>query len=161
MQNSNRETATLAMGCFWGPEAFYKPIKGILDTTVGYTGGRVADPTYEQVCGGDTGHAEAIEIVFDPSVITYGQILDHFWEHHDPSAFHRQGPDVGEQYRAAIFYHNDAQKAEALASKDRFIERHKFSKPIVTEIVEAGPFYAAEEYHQDYADKHSSYVCHI
>lgn len=155
------EKATLAMGCFWGPEAFFKHIPGVIDTTVGYTGGHTQSPTYENVCTGDTGHAEAIEITFDPHVITYGQILDLFWEHHDPSAENRQGPDVGEQYRAAIFYHDDAQKVEAGASKQRFIDRHKFSKEIMTEIVPAGPFYPAEEYHQDYADKHSTYVCHI
>ncbi|MDB5194594.1 MAG: methionine-S-sulfoxide reductase [Parcubacteria group bacterium] len=149
------------MGCFWGPEAFYKTIPGVKDTTVGYTGGSLVDPTYEKVCGGDTGHAEAIEIMFDPAVVTYGQILDLFWEHHDPSAYHRQGPDVGEQYRAAIFYHGEGQRKEAEASKQRFVERHAFSKPVVTEISEAGVFYPAEEYHQDYSEKHSSYVCHI
>jgi peptide-methionine (S)-S-oxide reductase len=155
------EKATLAMGCFWGPEAFFRNIPGIIDTTVGYTGGRTADPTYEAVCTGMTGHAEAIEIAFDPSIISYGDILDLFWEHHDPSALNRQGPDIGEQYRAAIFYHNEKQKREAEASKERFIERHKFSKPVLTEITEAGVFYPAEEYHQDYSLKHSSYVCHI
>jgi len=149
------------MGCFWGPEAFFKPIPGVVDTTVGYTGGHTQSPTYEQVCQGDTGHAEAIEIVFDPSIITYGQILDLFWEHHDPTSKYKQGPDEGEQYRAAIFYHGDEQKAEAEASRQRFIDRHHFSKPVVTEISPAGEFYPAEEYHQDYADKHSSYVCHI
>lgn len=155
------EQATFAMGCFWGPEDFFRKIKGVVDTTVGYTGGRIANPTYEQVCTGATGHAEAILINFDPSVITYDALLDLFWEHHDPSAYHRQGPDVGEQYRAAIFTHNDEQMATALKSKERFVKNHGFSKPIVTEIVPAGEFYPAEEYHQDYSLKHSSYVCHI
>jgi peptide-methionine (S)-S-oxide reductase len=155
------DTATFAMGCFWGPEDFFRKIKGVVDTTVGYTGGRTANPTYEEVCTGTTGHAEAILIVFDPQVITYDELLDLFWEHHDPSAYHRQGPDVGEQYRAAIFYHNDEQKQKALESKERFIKNHAFSKPIMTEIVPAGEFYPAEEYHQDYSLKHSSYVCHI
>jgi peptide-methionine (S)-S-oxide reductase len=155
------EKATLAMGCFWGPEDYFKKVPGVVDTIVGYTGGHLENPTYENVCGGDTGHTEAIEIAFDPVVITYKEILRHFWEHHDPSAYHRQGPDVGEQYRAAIFYHNDMQKKEALESKDEFVERHKFSKEVATEIVPAGVFYPAEEYHQDYSEKHASYVCHI
>lgn len=157
----NAETAILAMGCFWGPEAFFKPIPGIIDTTVGYTGGHLDHPTYEQVCTGETGHAEAVRIVFDPAVISYKDILKLFWEHHDPSAKNRQGPDVGEQYRAAIFYLDEKQKKEALESKEEFVKRHGFSKDIHTEISPAGPFYPAEEYHQDYADKHPSYVCHI
>jgi peptide-methionine (S)-S-oxide reductase len=157
----NTQKAILAMGCFWGPEAFFRDIPGIVDTTVGYTGGGVVNPTYEQVCAGTTGHAEAIELSFDPSIITYGQVLDLFWEHHDPTTFHRQGPDVGEQYRAGIFYLDEEQKAEAEASKIRFVERHKFSKPIVTEITQATAFFPAEEYHQDYSKKHASFVCHI
>ncbi len=155
------EKATLAMGCFWGPEAFFKKIPGVVDTTVGYTGGRVENPTYFAVCAGNTGHTEALEVVFDIEKITYGEILDLFWKHHDPSAYHRQGPDIGEQYRAAIFYHNESQKKEAEASKQRFLERTKFSKQIETEIVEATVFYPAEEYHQDYGDKNTSFVCHI
>lgn len=155
------ETATLAMGCFWGPEAFFKKIPGVMDTTVGYTGGHIPHPTYEAVCTGETGHTEAIQMMFNPAVISYDEILDLFWKHHDPSAYHRQGPDVGEQYRAAIFFHNEGQKEKAFASKARFLERTQFSKPIVTEIVEAATFYPAEEYHQDYGDKHSSFVCHI
>ncbi len=149
------------MGCFWGVEAFFKKIPGVLDTTVGYTGGRIRNPTYERVCGGSTGHAEAIEIVFDPAITSYQKLLDLFWEHHDPTTFHRQGPDVGEQYRSAIFYHDEEQQKLALDSRDRLERTKKYMNPIVTEIVEDKEFYPAEDYHQDYADKNISYVCHI
>ncbi len=157
----NTETIVLAMGCFWGPEFLYKKLPGVVDTTVGYAGGHTENPNYESVCSGLTGHAEAIEVVFDPGVTSYREILKEFWEHHDPTTVNKQGPDVGEQYRAAIFYKGDRQKEEALFSQKEFVERHSFSKPIVTEIVELNKFYPAEEYHQDYADKHSSFVCHI
>jgi peptide-methionine (S)-S-oxide reductase len=133
----------------------------VINTTVGYTGGHVKNPKYEQVCSGTTGHAEAIEIEFDPKIISYKDLLDIFWNHHNPTTYNRQGPDVGEQYRAAIFFHNDKQKKLALESLDNLIESKKYKEPIVTEVTEATEFYPAEEYHQDYADKNPHYVCHI
>jgi peptide-methionine (S)-S-oxide reductase len=155
------ERATFAMGCFWGPEVLFKKVPGVIETTVGYTGGHVPNPTYEKVCSGTTGHAEAIEIKYDPKIISYKELLDIFWAHHNPTTYNRQGPDTGEQYRAAIFFHNDEQKKLAVESLDRLIESKKYAEPIVTEVVEATEFYPAEEYHQDYADKNPHYVCHI
>lgn len=153
--------ATFAMGCFWGVEAFFKKVPGVTSTTVGYTGGHVADPNYEKVCTGTTGHAEAIEIEFDPAASSFEKLLDLFWEHHDPTTPNQQGPDYGEQYRSAIFYHSLEQKKSAEESRNRLEINHRFTNPIVTEIVEAKEFYPAEEYHQDYSDKNPSYVCHI
>jgi len=146
------EKATFAAGCFWGVEAAFRKIKGVKEVQSGYTGGRVKSPTYEQVCTGSTGHAEAIEILFDPKEVSYEKLLDVFWQMHDPTTYHRQGPDVGSQYRSAIFTHS-AHQAE-LAEKSKKIYTKRFSKPIVTEIVPAGPFYRAEEYHQRYHEKH-------
>ncbi|HSX11699.1 MAG TPA: peptide-methionine (S)-S-oxide reductase MsrA [Chlamydiales bacterium] len=145
------EKATFAAGCFWGPEAEFRKIRGIIETQVGYTGGTVKNPTYEQVCTKTTGHAEAVEIIFDPSLITYEQLLDLFWNIHDPTTKNRQGPDIGSQYRSAIFTHNAHQLEAALRSKAALI---KAGKPIVTEIQPAGPFYRAEEHHQRYHEKH-------
>lgn len=159
--NSDTEIATFAMGCFWGPQVLFKKMPGVLKTVVGYTGGHTVNPSYDQVCTGTTGHAEAIEITFDPKQVTYAELLDIFWEHHDPTTLNRQGPDYGEQYRAAIFYHNNEQQKLATEYKERLERTGRYLKPIVTEIVEAGPFYRAEEYHQDYAEKNPSYVCHI
>lgn len=149
------------MGCFWGPQAFFKTIPGVINTTVGYTGGHLDSPTYDQICSGNTGHAEAIEIEFDPKIITYKELLDLFWAHHNPTTYNRQGPDVGEQYRAAIFFHNGEQKELALESLDKLIESKKYKEPIVTEITEATEFYKAEEYHQNFAEKNPHVVCHI
>ncbi len=156
-----KEKATFAMGCFWGVQALFKSIPGVTHTTVGYTGGHTLNPNYEKVCTGTTGHAEAIEIEFDPSVVSYKELLDLFWKHHNPTTYNRQGPDIGEQYRSAIFYHTEEQKQLALTSRDKLSESKKYSDPIVTEIVPAETFYPAEEYHQDFATKNPHVVCHI
>jgi len=145
--------ATFAACCFWGVEAEFREIPGVVDTAVGFMGGRTANPTYHDVCAGDTGHAEACEVTFDPSVVTYARLLDAFWNMHDPTTRDRQGPDFGSQYRSAIFYHDEAQRAEAEASKAALEASGRFKRPIVTEIVPAGPFYRAEEYHQRYLEK--------
>lgn len=156
-----KETATIAMGCFWGVQALFKKLPGVLHTTVGYTGGKWPDPTYEKVCGGSSGHAEAVEIEFDPSITSYDKLLNIFFEAHDPTTPDRQGPDIGTQYRSAIFYHTDEQRKIAEEVKDRLDRNSRFSNPIVTQIAPAGVFYRAEEYHQDYTDKHPDAVCAI
>lgn len=147
---ATREKATLAGGCFWCLEAVYKRISGVVEVTSGYAGGHVANPTYKEVCTGQTGHAEVVQIEYDPSIVSYEQILDLFWEAHDPTTLNRQGADVGTQYRSAIFYHNDEQRRIAQESKEKAQEN--FSDPIVTEINELDAFYSAEDYHQDYFD---------
>ncbi len=147
------EVATLAAGCFWGIESAFGKVEGVVETTVGYTGGSVADPSYDQVCSGRTGHAEAVMLKFDPSRVTYEQLLELFWSIHDPTTLNRQGPDVGSQYRSAIFVHDDAQRAAAESSKQSQDGSGRFARPIVTEIVDAGPFYPAEDYHQKYHEK--------
>ena len=147
---TKREKATLAGGCFWCLEAVYKRITGVLEVTSGYAGGHVANPSYKEVCTGQTGHAEVVQIEYDPSVISFDQILDLFWEAHDPTTLNRQGADVGTQYRSAIFYHNEEQRKAAEESKKA--AQGSFSDPIVTEITELGDFYPAEDYHQDYYD---------
>ncbi len=139
----------------------FKKIPGITKTTVGYMGGHLLNPTYEKVCTGTTGHAEAIELVYDPKIVTYNQLLETFFEHHDPTTPNRQGPDIGEQYRSAIFFHNEVQMKEAQEYRDMLERNKRYIKPIVTEILSAQEFYPAEEYHQNYADKNPSYVCHI
>ena len=146
------QKATFAAGCFWCVEADFDKVRGVVETISGYTGGRVSDPTYEQVSSGGTGHTEAVEVRFDPSVVTYGQLLDHFWRNVDPFVANRQFCDVGAQYRPEIFVHNADQRAAAEASKRRLQQR--FSEPIVVDITEAGPFYRAEAYHQDYYKTH-------
>jgi peptide methionine sulfoxide reductase msrA/msrB len=162
MTTSNRETATLAGGCFWGVEEIIRNLPGVIETTVGYTGGTSPDPTYKQVCTGGTGHAEAIQIIFDPSKITYESILDHFFRLHDPTTPNRQHNDVGTQYRSAIFYHSEEQKRTAEAVKGRFDKSGRFTRPIVTQIVAASEFYPAESYHQDYLQKNpGGYNCHV
>lgn len=145
------EKATFAAGCFWRPESQFLKVRGVVETQVGYTGGTVKNPTYQQVCTKTTGHAEAVEVTFDSAVITYEQLLDLFWQMHDPTTPNRQGPDTGSQYRSAIFTHGDKQHQLAIKSKEALI---KSGRPIVTEIVPAGPFYRAEEYHQRYHEKH-------
>ena len=146
------EKATFAAGCFWGVEASFRQVKGVVDTQVGYTGGHTEHPTYEQVCSHTTGHAESVEVTFDPTKVTYRQLLKLFWEIHDPTQANRQGWDFGNNYRSAIFYHSPEQKAEAIASLQEEQTRHK--KPIVTQIVPAATFWRAEEYHQRYDEKH-------
>ena len=155
------ERATFAAGCFWGVEALFRQVKGVTNATVGYTGGTLKHPTYEDVCRHTTGHAEAVLVEFDPSQVSYEQLLDVFWNNHNPTTLNRQGPDHGSQYRSAIFYHTPAQHAAAEASKQRLEASHRFAKPIVTEITPAGEFYRAEEYHQRYFEKHGGGQCHI
>jgi peptide-methionine (S)-S-oxide reductase len=153
------EKATFAAGCFWGVEELFRTRKGVVKTTVGYTGGRSENPTYDSVCTDRTGHAEAVLVEFDPSVVSYEELLDLFWSNHDPTTPNRQGPDVGSQYRSAIFYHSDAQKAAAEASRKGLSGSGKFDAPIVTEILPAGPFWEAEEYHQKYLLKRGEKSC--
>jgi methionine-S-sulfoxide reductase len=147
------EKATFAGGCFWCMQAVYDKLNGVASTTVGYTGGHKKNPTYEEVCSGNTGHAEAIEILYDPSRVTYEELLDIFWKNIEPTMLNRQFVDFGTQYRTAIFYHNEEQKRLAEASKQKLEKSGKFYKPIVTEILPAPIFYKAEEYHQQYYKK--------
>lgn len=144
------DTATLAAGCFWCVEAVFQELKGVLSVTSGYTGGKIKNPTYREVCSGLTGHAEACQIIFDPAVITYDELLEAFWSSHDPTTLNRQGADQGTQYRSAIFYHNEDQKKLAESYKAKLNAENAFDKPIVTEISPASVFYKAEDYHQNY-----------
>jgi peptide-methionine (S)-S-oxide reductase len=153
----NAQRATFAAGCFWGVEASLREIEGVLKTTVGYTGGTVANPTYEQVCSDTTGHAEAVEVWFDPSIVSYDDLLHTFWAVHDPTTRNRQGWDFGSQYRSAIFVHDAAQEQVALASRDE--HQRTSAKEIVTQVVPATEFYDAEDYHQRYFEKHGGAVC--
>jgi len=147
------EKATFGAGCFWGVEEAFRRVKGVTSTTVGYAGGKVDHPTYKDVCTGKTGHAEVIQIEFDPSKITYHDLLSIFFQIHDPTTLNRQGPDVGTQYRSVIFYHSADQEKNAKAYKEQLDLSGRYMGPIVTEIVPAGPFYKAEEYHQRYHEK--------
>ncbi len=153
--------ATFAAGCFWGVEEMFRRLPGVLSTRVGYTGGRMENPTYEDVCTDDTGHAEAVEIDYDPTKITYEQLLNVFWDNHDSTTLNRQGPDWGTQYRSAIFFHSPEQKASAEASKDALERSGRFRNRIVTEIVPAVTFYPAEDYHQQYLEKRGLGSCHM
>jgi peptide-methionine (S)-S-oxide reductase len=152
-ENNNLQKATFAAGCFWGVEEAFRGLHGVIETQVGYTGGNTENPTYEDVCSNTTGHAEALEITFDPEQISYEDLLELFWNTHNPTTLNRQGPDVGTQYRSAIFYHSDQQKTLAEKSKVALESTHKFPAPIVTQIVPAETFYRAEEYHQQYYAK--------
>ena len=159
---SQRETAILAGGCFWGMEEIIRKIPGVVKTTVGYSGGTTVNPTYEDVCTGNTGHAESIQVVFDPARLSYEKLLDYFFRMHDPTTLNRQHNDVGTQYRSAIFYTSEAQRVTALQVKEQWDKSGKFSRPITTEITAATTFYPAEEYHQDYLIKHpDGYTCHV
>jgi peptide-methionine (S)-S-oxide reductase len=149
--------ATFAAGCFWGVEASFREIEGVARTKVGYTGGSTPDPTYEQVCSGTTGHAEAVEVWFDPARVSYEELLGVFWSIHDPTTIDRQGSDFGSQYRSAIFFHDAEQDRVATASRDE--HQPGLARPIVTEIVPASAFYEAEEYHQRYFEKHGGAFC--
>ncbi|MFY9606080.1 MAG: peptide-methionine (S)-S-oxide reductase MsrA [Thermoplasmata archaeon] len=156
------EKATFAAGCFWHVEAAFRMVKGVITTRAGYTGGRFENPTYEDVCSHKTGHAESVEVQYDPAVVSYDDLLNVFWEMHDPTTLNRQGPDVGSQYRSAIFCHTAEQKAAALASKDKLQATDRYRKrKIVTEIVPASVFYPAEEYHQRYLEKRGAVSCRI
>ncbi len=151
--------ATFGAGCFWGVEATFRRLAGVTSTQVGYMGGEKLNPTYEDVCTDRTGHAEVLEVTFDPAVISFHDLLEVFWANHNPTTLNRQGPDVGAQYRSAIFFHSPEQEAEAKASRDA--AQANFKKPIVTEIVAAKEFWRAEEYHQQYLEKRGLAHCHI
>lgn len=146
--------ATFGAGCFWHVEDLFQKIDGVTSTKVGYTGGKLTNPTYEEVCTDTTGHAEAVKVEYDPNKISYQDLLDVFWNNHDPTSVNRQGPDIGIQYRSAIFFHNEEQKKIAEKSKEQIENSGKFNKKIVTEITPASKFYNAEEYHQKYFQKH-------
>jgi peptide-methionine (S)-S-oxide reductase len=152
-------TATFAAGCFWGVEAEFRALPGVTRTTVGYTGGRAEDPTYKQVCRGRTGHAEAVEVRYDPSAISYDELLAAFWSSHNPTSRNRQGWDIGSQYRSAIFFHDDEQRATALASRDA--QQRSAKREIVTEIAPADRFWPAEDYHQQYLEKRGHASCAV
>ena len=153
--------ATFGAGCFWGVEETFRQIPGVTATAVGYSGGRSANPTYEDVCSDETGHAEVVEVDYDPKVVPYDRLLDVFWESHNPTQLNRQGPDVGTQYRSAIFFHDAEQEKAARASRDRLAASGKFARPVVTEISPAQPFWRAEEYHQRYFEKRGGGSCHV
>ena len=156
------ERATFAAGCFWGVEEAFRKVNGVRSTTVGYTGGTTRNPTYEEVCTNNTGHAEAVQVEYDPSVVSYEDLLKVFWESHDPTTPNRQGPDFGSQYRSAIFYHDEKQKTTAMAFRDQLQSSDRFNKRrIVTEIVTAKEFYRAEDYHQQYLQKRGLAHCRL
>lgn len=155
------ERATFAAGCFWGVEAAFRAVPGVSATTVGYSGGTFPNPTYHDVCSGRTGHAEVVQVEYDPARVSYQDLLRVFWENHDPTTLDRQGPDVGTQYRSAVFFHTPEQQAAALASKQELERSGVYRRPIVTEIAPASAFYRAEEYHQQYLEKRGQAVCHI
>jgi peptide-methionine (S)-S-oxide reductase len=154
-------TATFGAGCFWGVEEAFRTLPGVTATAVGYSGGTLASPTYEDVCTGRTGHAEVVQVEYDPQQVSYDDLLDVFWRNHNPTTLNRQGPDVGTQYRSAIFFHTPEQAASATASRDREAASGRHRQPIVTQIVPAGPFYRAEEYHQQYLHKRGMDRCHF
>jgi len=153
------ERASFAAGCFWGVEETFRELKGVISTMVGYMGGSTEDPTYGDVCTGTTGHAETLQVTFDPSKISYEKLLETFWNKHDPTTKNRQGPDVGEQYRSIIFYHSEEQKNLALKSKENLEASGRYKNPIVTEIIPAPKFYPAEDYHQQYLEKRGRKSC--
>lgn len=155
------DKATFAAGCFWGVEAAFRQTPGVLDTAVGYSGGHAVNPTYEDVCTGQTGHAEAVQVSFDSEKISYAQLLEVFWQCHDPTQVNRQGPDVGTQYRSAIFFHSPQQEETACASKAQQDKTGQRSRPIATEITPASTFYRAEEYHQRYLERRGLAHCHF
>lgn len=155
------EKATFGAGCFWGVEATFRRVKGVIDTAVGYSGGTLENPTYRDVCTKTTGHAEVVEVIYDPEQVSYGELLDIFWDNHNPTTLNRQGPDVGSQYRSAIFFHTPEQETVARASRERLDAGGRFRDPIVTEITPVSTFYRAEEYHQQYLEKRGLAHCHI
>ena len=155
------EKATFGAGCFWGVEAVFRQTNGVKDAAVGYAGGKTENPSYEDVCSDETGHAEVVEVIFDPSEVSYGELLDVFWRNHDPTTRNRQGPDVGSQYRSVVFYHSPEQKVAAEAKLVELEKSGRFRRPIVTQIEPAPPFYRAEEYHQQYLAKHGRTHCAI
>jgi peptide-methionine (S)-S-oxide reductase len=155
------EKATFGAGCFWGVEAAFRQVDGVASTAVGFMGGTLANPTYRDVCTDGTGHAEVVEVTYDPARVSYGDLLRVFWENHDPTTLNRQGPDVGSQYRSVIFFHSPEQEAAAKASKEKLEKSRAYRRPIVTEIVPAGEFWKAEDYHQQYLEKRGLAHCSI
>ncbi len=155
------DKATFGAGCFWGVEAAFRQLKGVTSTAVGYMGGKLDDPTYQDVCTDRTGHAEVVQVEFDPSKVSYQDVLRVFWENHDPTTLNRQGPDSGTQYRSVIFFHTPEQEAEAKASKEALAKSGRFKRPIVTGILPAPKFWRAEEYHQQYLEKRGLAHCHL
>jgi peptide-methionine (S)-S-oxide reductase len=155
------ELATFGAGCFWGVEIAFRQIPGVLDALAGYSGGTMPNPTYEDVCSDRTGHAEVVQVTFDPSRVSYDRLVDVFFTSHDPTQLNRQGPDVGRQYRSAIFYHSEAQREAAEAAKRKWEASGRWKRPVVTEISPAGPFWKAEEYHQRYLEKRGLASCHV
>lgn len=155
------EKATFGAGCFWGIEAAFRELDGVIGTAVGYAGGSLENPTYQDVCGDRSGHAEVVEVEFDPSRVSYKKLLDLFWSSHDPTTVNRQGPDIGSQYRSAIFFHSPEQEAAALQSMDALERSGSYRNPVVTEITPAPKFYRAEEYHQRYLEKRGLAHCRI
>ncbi|HVT58755.1 MAG TPA: peptide-methionine (S)-S-oxide reductase MsrA [Thermoanaerobaculia bacterium] len=155
------EKATFGAGCFWGVEAAFRQLPGVTSTAVGYSGGTMENPTYRDVCSGATGHAEVVEVEFDPAMVSYDDLLAAFWQNHDPTTLNRQGPDVGAQYRSAIFFHTPEQRAAAIASKAKLERAGTYRRPIVTEITPASTFYRAEDYHQQYLEKRGLATCRI
>jgi peptide-methionine (S)-S-oxide reductase len=157
------QLATFAAGCFWGVEESFRTMAGVLSTRVGYIGGKTTNPTYEQVCTGSTGHAEALEITFDPGQISYEQLLNQFWRIHNPTTLNRQGPDIGSQYRSGIFIHSVEQRQQAEVSKQALVVSGRWPNPVVTEVTEASVFYPAEDYHQQYFFKRGidGAACHV
>ncbi len=156
-----QEVATFGAGCFWGVEAAFRRTPGVVDTAVGYSGGHLDKPTYKDVCTDETGHAEVVQVTFDPQKLSYSQLLDVFWKIHDPTQLNRQGPDFGKQYRTAIFFHSPEQEEIARKSKQALEASGKFHRPIATEISPAKTFWRAEEYHQRYLEKRGAESCHI
>src|SRR5215510_12775419 len=160
-RRAEMEIATFAAGCFWGVEAAFREVKGVTSTRVGYTGGWCDNPTYREVCSGRTGHAESVEVTYDPAQVSYEQLLDVFWNDHNPTTLNRQGPDIGEQYRSAIFFHDAEQEAAARVSKEKLQKSGKYSREIVTEITPASRFWEAEDYHQQYFEKRGVTHCRV
>ena len=156
-----REQATFAAGCFWGVEAYFRRVKGVVRTTAGYSGGNTRNPSYSEVCSGTTGHAESVLVEYDPQVVSYERLLYHFWKIHDPTQIDRQGNDIGNQYRSLIFTHSDEQRAAAERSKAELERSGRFERPIATAIEPALGFWPAEEYHQDYLTKNPGGYCHV
>jgi len=155
------ELATFGAGCFWGVEVTFRNVKGVKEALVGYLGGTLPNPTYKDVCTGRTGHAEVVQVEFDPAQVTFERLLDVFWENHNPTTLNRQGPDAGTQYRSGIFYHSPAQKTAAEESKRKLEASRKFARPVVTEITPTSEFYIAEDYHQRYLEKRGLAACHV
>ncbi|MEO5573206.1 MAG: peptide-methionine (S)-S-oxide reductase MsrA [Gammaproteobacteria bacterium] len=155
------QKATFGAGCFWGVEAAFRKITGVRSTSVGYLGGTYKSPTYQDVCTGRTGHAEVVQVEYDPAQVAYDDLLNVFWDNHNPTTLNRQGPDIGTQYRSAIFFHNAEQQATAIASKEKLQNSGKYRNPIVTEITPASDFYAAEDYHQQYLEKRGLAHCSL